>query len=71
MAVGCTLELWLPENKTRFYLIYPEVAFFRMDRNSGGGGVAVYTRASFTGTILNTVTVEKCFQFLAVKVFYG
>lgn len=48
----------------------PEVALddynlFRMDRNSSRVDVA---RASFTCTVLNAITVEKCFEFLDLKV---
>lgn len=41
--------------------------FFMMATNSRKGGVAIDARTYFTYTVLNTVTVERCCEFLAVK----
>lgn len=44
---------------------------YRIDRIGRGGGVVIYVKSGLSVTILNAVTLPKCFEFLALKVQLG
>ena len=44
---------------------------YRIDRNSRGGGVAIYVKDYFNMSVLFSFTVPKCFEIIALKIEYG
>lgn len=44
---------------------------FRIDRIGRGGSVAIYVKTCFSVSILNAITVPKCFEFTTLKLDLG
>lgn len=61
-------ETWLRHTVSDSEVALDGYNLFRIDRNTRGGGVAIYSRACLGCTVLKAVSVDKSFEFLAVKV---
>ena len=64
-------ETWLKSNVNDDQVALTDFNIFRADRAGRGGGVATYIKSCFTSHTLHSVSVPKCFEFLALKVQYG
>ena len=65
-------ESWLKQKHSDSEVSLNDYNLFRIDRiASGGGGVAIYVKACLSVIVLKAITIEKCFEFIALKVNLG
>ena len=65
-------ESWLKSKHSDSDVFLNDYNLFRIDRTTSmGGGVAVYAKVCYSVTVLKTVAIENCFEFIALRVSLG
>lgn len=64
-------ESWLKKSDSDSSIALDQYNVFRIDRTGRGGGVVMYVKSCFSVTVLNAITVPKCFEFLVLKIDLG
>ena len=64
-------ETWLHKDIEDQTVYIQGYNIYRSDRTSRGGGVAIYVKSTYAATILNAVSIPKCFELISLKIDFG
>ena len=61
-------ETWLTKSIADSDVSINSYNIHRIDKNSRGGGVAIYVKDHFNLSVVFSFTVPKCFEIIALKI---
>ena len=64
-------ESWLRKSITDCDVSLAGYSLFRADRARRGGGVAIYVKAGLNVSILDSISISSCFEFISLQVHLG